>query len=394
MKKSSFIDFLNFVYNSTYVPINYFEAGEPTASFPQWSFIPQYLFAYRDSIEAQGLTLHYFSTEDFLLFGIVRNPETNQDVMLGPVSTMPVTDELFIKIIEEYNFDDESSEDLKEFFERTPLFSSNQFLNIIGLINKELNEEIIDIYEHFNLNKNISREVAVTHSNSLMERKENENYHNTYYFEQEYFGYLEQGDVDGIMTFFKTVPAFTEGNVASDSIRQAKNIFITTVSLATRHAITGGLDIETAYQLSDTYIQQAEKMSDPSQITILSGTALLDFARRVSESKMPTGMSKDIFRAIQYISNHVNRPISVAEVADELGIDRTTLSKKFSRELGFNISSFIMRRKLEEAKSLLTHTDKTISEISEYLCFSSQAYFQNVFKKKYGVTPREYRLQK
>lgn len=394
MKKSSFIDFLNFVYNSTYVPINYFEAGELTASFPQWSFIPQYLFAYRDSIEAQGLTLHYFSTEDFLLFGIVRNPETNQDVMLGPVSTMPVTDEMFIKIIEEYNFDDESPEDLKEFFERTPLFSSNQFLNIIGLINKELNEEIIDIYEYFNLNKDISREVAATHSNSLMERKENENYHNTYYFEQEYFGYLERGDVDGIMTFFKTVPAFTEGNVASDSIRQAKNIFITTVSLATRHAIAGGLDIETAYQLSDTYIQQAEKMSDPSQITILSGTALLDFARRVSESKIPTGMSKDIFRAIQYISNHVNRPISVAEVADELGIDRTTLSKKFSRELGFNISSFIMRRKLEEAKSLLTHTDKTISEISEYLCFSSQAYFQNVFKKKYGVTPREYRLQK
>ena len=72
-------------------------------------------------------------------------------------------------------------------------------------------------------------------------------------------------------------------------------------------------------------------------------------------------------------------------------MDRTTLSKKFKRELGFNISSYIMRRKLEEAKSLLNYTDMTISEISEYLCFSSQAYFQNVFKKKYGITPKEYR---
>jgi AraC-like DNA-binding protein len=50
-----------------------------------------------------------------------------------------------------------------------------------------------------------------------------------------------------------------------------------------------------------------------------------------------------------------------------------------------------MRRKLEEAKSLLKFTDKSISEISEYLCFSTQSYFQNVFKKKYGMTPKKYR---
>lgn len=55
------------------------------------------------------------------------------------------------------------------------------------------------------------------------------------------------------------------------------------------------------------------------------------------------------------------------------------------------MSEFIMRCKLEEAKALLAYTDKPISEISSYLCFSSQAYFQNVFKKKYGITPNAYR---
>ena len=50
-----------------------------------------------------------------------------------------------------------------------------------------------------------------------------------------------------------------------------------------------------------------------------------------------------------------------------------------------------MRRKLEEAKSMLNYSDKTVSEISEYLCFSSQSYFQNVFKRKYGMTPKEFR---
>lgn len=61
--------------------------------------------------------------------------------------------------------------------------------------------------------------------------------------------------------------------------------------------------------------------------------------------------------------------------------------------MGFDLSTFIMRCKLEEAKSLLTYTNKSLSEISSYLCFSSQSYFQNVFKKKYGLTPKQYRNQ-
>ena len=132
-------------------------------------------------------------------------------------------------------------------------------------------------------------------------------------------------------------------------------------------------------------------MTDPAAITFLNATAVIDFTKRVSEAKIPSGMPVDIFKAIQYISNLVNNNISVEEIADYLGMERSTLSKKFKRELGFNISAFIMRKKLEEAKSLLHYSDRSISEISEYLCFSSQSYFQNVFKKKYGMTPVQYR---
>ena len=59
----------------------------------------------------------------------------------------------------------------------------------------------------------------------------------------------------------------------------------------------------------------------------------------------------------------------------------------------FDISAFMMRCKLEEAKSLLMYSQQSITEISNYLCFSSQSYFTSVFRKKYGLTPKEYRLQ-
>ena len=102
---------------------------------------------------------------------------------------------------------------------------------------------------------------------------------------------------------------------------------------------------------------------------------------------------EDIARSIKYIRLHTNSNLSVQEVADAVGLSRSHLSHKFKETMGFDISAFIMRCKVEEAKSLLVYSDQSISEISNYLCFSSQSYFTSVFRKKYGLTPKEYRLQ-
>ena len=55
------------------------------------------------------------------------------------------------------------------------------------------------------------------------------------------------------------------------------------------------------------------------------------------------------------------------------------------------VNEFITKMKIDEAKRLLEHTDRPISAISEALAYSSQSYFQNVFKKVTGMTPNEFR---
>ena len=45
-----------------------------------------------------------------------------------------------------------------------------------------------------------------------------------------------------------------------------------------------------------------------------------------------------------------------------------------------SIGAYITLCRLREAKSLLRYTDKSLGEISSYLCFSSQSHFQNVLK--------------
>lgn len=170
-----------------------------------------------------------------------------------------------------------------------------------------------------------------------------------------------------------------------------KNIFITTATQATRAAIAGGLDTEQAYQLSDIYIQECERLQDINAISLLNYSMLLDFTARVSKSRIPQGMSQEIFQCVQFISCHTADSISIDDVVAHVGRSRSYLTKKFKKELGFDMGAFIMNCKLEEAKSLLTHTTKSLSEISNYLCFSSQSYFQTVFRKKFGMTPLQYR---
>ena len=117
----------------------------------------------------------------------------------------------------------------------------------------------------------------------------------------------------------------------------------------------------------------------------------MDFARRVAQQKLPEGVSQEIFASMQFIATHINEPISTSDVVVFSGKSRAYLFRKFHEELGISIAAYITKCRLQEAKSLLRYTDKSLGEISSYLCFSSQSHFQNVFKKHYGVTPVQYR---
>ena len=387
--------FLGLLYNSTFMPIHYYVGESLELSLPFEELPEDLVSSYKYSLTHRNEDVYYIATKEFLYIGIIRNRKTGEFIIVGPVSNIQITSDTVDQLIKDYSLPSEQKSQIEDFFVRTPIFSIGQFLNILTLINKELNNEFLDIGKTFNIyDENKEKSVAEKHADDLYERKENENYHDTYLFEKEYYGFVQRGDIDGLKEFLGNVPPITEGKIAADSLRQAKNIFIASIAIITRKAAEGGLDVETAYQLSDSYIQEVEKMTSASSITLLNATAAMDFTKRVSEAKIPADMSMDIYKAIQFISNHVNKNISAADVADYLGMERSTLSKKFKRELGFNISAFITRKKLEEAKSLLHHSDRTISEISEYLCFSSQSYFQNVFKAKYGMTPKEFRRSK
>lgn len=162
----------------------------------------------------------------------------------------------------------------------------------------------------------------------------------------------------------------------------------------TRAAIRGGLDRETAFALSDLYIQKAELMSTYEGLTRLNAQMVLDFTQRVSATKNGIHNSKLMRRARDYILGHIGEAITTEALSKELGMNRTYLCSLFTEETGLTINQYVTQVKMEEAKRLMEITSKSTAEIAEYLGYSTQSYFQRVFKTRTGMTPGEYRSQR
>lgn len=386
--------FCQTLYNCIYLPIHYYKNGQLQLALPDTGFPFDLAAPHLSELCSRESPAAYLITKEFHYFGLVRNQKTGQMILIGPVISILPSSASIRNIMREYAIPPEYQERLTELYQFMPICSFHQFCHFLALFYQELFDDVIDVQTYFKINTDIKdTAIASLHTSQSYEAKETESFHNTYRYEQLYLDYIRTGNVDGLKKFFSNAFSIQAGRMADNTLRQTKNILIVSATLATRCAIEGGLDIESAYQLSDIYIQEGEKLQDTKELNQLQYDMLLDFTRRVAQAQIPRDTASDIYQCIQYIKQHTNQAISTSDVAACVGKSRSYLSRRFKKELGFQMNEFIMRCKLEEAKALLAYTDKSISEISSYLCFSSQAYFQNVFKKKYGITPNAYRRQ-
>lgn len=92
----------------------------------------------------------------------------------------------------------------------------------------------------------------------------------------------------------------------------------------------------------------------------------------------------------QYIDDHYRENLTVESVAKHFDYSRSRISVIYKKETGMGINEAINQAKLIRARNLLIESDMSVSEISEYLGFSSPQYFTNRFAKSTGMSPSNY----
>jgi AraC-like DNA-binding protein len=94
---------------------------------------------------------------------------------------------------------------------------------------------------------------------------------------------------------------------------------------------------------------------------------------------------------LDYVHLKLAQNIKVSDIAKHFGYNEKYLSHLFKDVAGMPLKQYILHKKINQAKFLLTDTNHTVHAISSSLCFSDHHYFMKLFKQKVGLTPSEYR---
>lgn len=388
-------DFCQLNYLDSGIPVYIYRNNTLLQAFPEQSACTYPPKHYIEEFAEMTDDIAHLSTPYGAYFVAVKpKDQTELCVVLGPANYIPFTDADFHTMYADYVVVQEDHKDFKHFFQLIPPIALSGLLAKAAVFNYFLNHEM---RTHFDLLDSERTIVPYEHTEKQTEdfyqQKEDFQHNNSFEIESMILHFVESGDVDGLKNMTLQSSVIHSGTIAPNQLRQTKNIHIIMTALATRRAISSGVDADEAFQMSDLYIQTAENLNDPSAVQNLNLQMLLAFAQKVKDKLIPKTSDEALQRAIQYVLQNINCPITAAEVADHVGFSRSYFSTYFKEQLGFTLSAFILRCKLEEGKHLLQFTDKPLSVISNYLCFSSQSHFQTAFKKQYNVTPLQFRKQ-
>ncbi len=219
-------------------------------------------------------------------------------------------------------------------------------------------------------------------------------YHEPPETEMIFYRMVQQGDIDGVEKNLRSgqYHRIAVGTpLSTDMVQNFRYHSIVTFAMITRYCIDGGMPGEQAYRMSDFYIRKIDAATTTKEVEEIHDTACMDFTKRMQQMQHEVVYSKPVLLCMNYIYAHLNEKISVETLAEVVGLHQSYLSRLFRHQMGCTLHNYILDQKIQRAKQLMQVTTYSFAEIANLLSFSSQSHFIQVFSKREGITPKQYR---
>jgi len=127
----------------------------------------------------------------------------------------------------------------------------------------------------------------------------------------------------------------------------------------------------------------------------LSAHLILRYSTRNPKIKKYSGglSAQKLQRVVDYIDEHLERELSLAELAKLVELSSYHFARAFKQSTGFAPHQYHLQRRIERAKKLLLTRQSGIAEVSYAVGFASQAHLNYHFKRFVGVTPTAFLQQ-
>ena len=150
------------------------------------------------------------------------------------------------------------------------------------------------------------------------------------------------------------------------------------------------------YSTLDTIANESERFVQYLKFMyILYELSVSDEARILASSSFAhterSTESRRVQKVKQYINDHYNEPLKLADLADLVGMSPVAFSRFFRQRTGRTLSDYIVDIRLGFAARMLVDSSRNISEICYECGFNNLSNFNRTFKAKRNYTPRDFR---
>lgn len=311
-------------------------------------------------------------------------------ILVGPF-LMDTPDSILISdITKKYHI---STDDALELYDETsslPVIEPAQVNHISHLLFYLFSNLITDSKKE--LWQNNQKLLQQSRINESIQRYKAENIQtNTYPYEKEkeLINKVKLGDIreaNAVLNDLLGYVLFSQGN----SLDVVKARALELCSLLSRTAIEGGAPTDNILKLNNHFLKNLQQITSMDTLC----HKLQEVVETFSESMfnyIPSKNNEIIKKAMLYISEHFNTPLTLEDVATHIHLHPSYFSSLFKHSTGSSFKEYLNMVRIEESKRLLSNTDFSIIDIAVAVGFEDQSYFSKVFKKYTGLTPKQFR---
>lgn len=149
--------------------------------------------------------------------------------------------------------------------------------------------------------------------------------------------------------------------------------------------------VDSSYMTKQVLIKKIEKKVSPMSIAQLFYEDFVEPTLILMREQIHLNSEEIVYQTIEKIKqNHCDPNLSLEMMADAVGVEASYLSREFKRISNMNFIDYLTDFRMEVSKEALAMSTMQINEIAEKVGYNS-SYFNRLFKKKFGMTPGQYR---
>ncbi len=235
------------------------------------------------------------------------------------------------------------------------------------------------------------------HDPSLEERLrvERDEIENLYALERRILEIVESGDREALRKVETHPDRFgsmrhLENRMPDNPLRLQRNLSIALNTLLRQAAGRGGLSPLSLHGISERFAVLIERSGSLDDINHLRRDMIRSYTDAVNRLGV-AGNSRPVRRALQYVNDNLDGDFTLENLAFEARLHPVSLSRLFRKERGITITTHIRRRRVEEARWLLTTTAFSIQDTALMVGYEDSGAFSKAFKRETGMPPGKYR---